>query len=94
MRMERGRPAPIGPGRPGSFWGHVDDADFQAREARWAVERAAARERFRRAAEYLGRLPATRMMEEMDRFEVLHGAIARREMEGCLMHRQAKAANH
>lgn len=62
--------------------GHVDDPAFQAREARWAVERAAARARFRRAADYLGRLTAAPRAAELGRFETLHGVVARRELEG------------
>lgn len=62
--------------------GHVDDPEFQAREARWAVERAAARERFWRSAEYLGRLTGAPRAAELDRFEALQGVIARRELEG------------
>ena len=70
--------------------GHVDDPEFQAREARWAVERVAARARFWRTAEYLGRLSGATRAAELDRFEALHGAIARREMEGFLNYRETR----
>ena len=69
-------------GDDGPNVGAGDDPAFQAREARWAVERAAARERFWRAAGYLGRLMGAARAAELDRFEALHGVIARREMEG------------
>ena len=88
MANGAGASRPLGPGRPGSFWGHIDDPAFQTREARWAVERAAARERFWRAAGYLGRLTGAARAAELDRFEALHGVIARREMEGFLNYRE------
>jgi hypothetical protein len=78
---------PTGVGE-GVNWGHVDDPAFQATEARWARERAAAWERFSRAAGYLARLAGRARTAELDRFEALQGGIARRELEGYVIYRE------